>query len=70
LNAVLDLHLRGTSGHLWCGSFGTAFRSRRDMPHQTKVVAPALASVASLIDERAHNVETEPADGALCSRRV
>jgi hypothetical protein len=35
-----------------------------------KVVAPALAAIASLIDESTDNVDTEPADGALFSRRV
>ena len=35
-----------------------------------KVVAAALATVAGLVDERADDVDTEPADGALASRRV
>ena len=35
-----------------------------------KVVAAALAAVTGLVDERADNVDTEPADGALFSRRI
>jgi hypothetical protein len=35
-----------------------------------KVVAAVRATVAGLVDERADNVDTEPADGALFSRRV
>ena len=35
-----------------------------------KVVAAALAAVAGLVDERADNVDTEPADEAFFSRRV
>jgi hypothetical protein len=46
------------------------FLSRRDMPHQMKAIAAALAAVAGFVDERADNVETEPAGGALFSRRV
>ena len=40
------------------------------MPYEMKVVAAALAAVAGLVDERADKVDTEPADGALFSRRV
>ena len=40
------------------------------MPYQMKVVAAALATVAGLVDERADNVDTEPADGAFFFRRV
>jgi hypothetical protein len=39
------------------------------MPYQMKVVAAALATVAGLVDERTDDVDTEPADGALFSRR-
>ena len=35
-----------------------------------KVVAPALAAIASLVDESTDNMDTEPADGALFPRRV
>jgi hypothetical protein len=35
-----------------------------------EVVAPALAAIASLVDESTDNVDTEPANGALVSRRV
>jgi hypothetical protein len=35
-----------------------------------EVVAAALAAIASLVDESTDNVDTEPADGALFSRRV
>jgi hypothetical protein len=35
-----------------------------------KVVATALAAVAGLVDERADDVDTEPANGALFSRCV
>jgi hypothetical protein len=35
-----------------------------------KVVAAARAAVAGLVDERADNVDTEPADRALFSRRI
>lgn len=35
-----------------------------------KVVAAALAAIAGLVDERADNVDTEPADRALFSRRI
>jgi hypothetical protein len=35
-----------------------------------EVVAPALAAIASLIDESTDNMDTEPADGALFARRV
>jgi hypothetical protein len=35
-----------------------------------EVVTPALAAIASLVDESTDNVDTEPADGALFSRRV
>jgi hypothetical protein len=42
---------------------------RRDMPDQMKVVAAAFATVTGLVDERADNVDAEPADGALFSRR-
>lgn len=45
-------------------------RNRRDMPHQMKVVAAAFAAVAGLVDERADNVDAEPANGALFSRRL
>ena len=45
-------------------------RIRRETPQQMKAVAPALAAVASLVNERADNADTEPADGALFSRRV
>jgi hypothetical protein len=34
------------------------------------VVAAAPAAVAGLVDERADKVDTEPADGALFSRRI
>ena len=34
------------------------------------MVAVALTAVAGLVDERADKVDTEPADGALFSRRV
>src|ERR1700747_3094479 len=40
------------------------------MPHQMNVVAAAFAAVAGLVDERADNVDTEPADGALFCCRV
>jgi hypothetical protein len=40
------------------------------MPYQMKVVAAVLAAVAGLVDERADNVDTEPADGAFFSSRV
>ena len=40
------------------------------MPYQMKVVAAALATVASLVDERADNVDTEPADRALFPGRL
>ena len=40
------------------------------MPYQMKVVAAALATVTGLVDERADDVDTEPADGALFWRRV
>ena len=39
------------------------------MPYQMEVVAAAVATVAGLVDERADNVDTEPADRALFSRR-
>ena len=42
----------------------------RDVAHQIQVVAAARAAVAGLVDERADNVDPEPADGALFSRRV
>ena len=35
------------------------------MPYQMKMVATAPAAVAGLVDERADNVDTEPADRAL-----
>ena len=35
-----------------------------------EVVAVVLAAVAGLVDERADNMDTEPADWALFSRRV
>jgi hypothetical protein len=35
-----------------------------------KVVAAALAAVVGLVDERADNVDTEPTDAALFSRRI
>ena len=35
-----------------------------------KVVAAALAAVVGLVDERADNVDTEPAERALFSRRI
>ena len=40
------------------------------MPYQMKVVAAAFATVTRLVDERADNVDTEPAEGALFWRRV
>ena len=40
------------------------------MPYQIKVVAAAPAAVAGLVDKRADNVDTEPADGALFLRRI
>jgi len=40
------------------------------MPYQMKVVAAALATVTGLVDERADNVNAEPAEGALFWRRV
>ena len=40
------------------------------MSYQMKVVSTALAAVAGLVDEGADNVDTEPTDGALFSRRV
>jgi hypothetical protein len=40
------------------------------MPDQMKVVAATLAAVAGLVDKRANNVDTEPADRAFFSSRV
>jgi hypothetical protein len=39
------------------------------MPYQMEVVAVARAAVAGLVDERADNVDTKPADRALFSGR-
>ena len=59
------------AGHLWRrSSWHYVSRRRRDTPYQPKVVAVALTAVAGLVDERADKVDTEPADGALFSRRV
>jgi len=40
------------------------------MPHQMNVVAAAFAAVAGLVDERADNVDAEPAGRAFLSCRV
>ena len=59
------------AGHLWRrSSWQYVSRRPRDTPYQPKVVAVALTAVAGLVDERADKVDTEPADGALFSRRV
>jgi hypothetical protein len=58
-------------GHLWRRSSRHLVpRGRRDMPHQTKVVAAVFALVIGLVDKRPDDVDAEPADASLFSRRV
>ena len=42
----------------------------RDTTNQMKVVAPGTTAIARLVDERADNVDAEPADGAIFRCRV
>lgn len=45
-------------------------RSRHDMPDQMKAIAAARAAITGLVDERADNVNAEPADGTILPRHV
>src|SRR4051812_42984266 len=44
---------------------GTLPAGQPDAPHQVKVIAIALTAVAGLVDERAENMDAEPANAPL-----
>jgi hypothetical protein len=46
----------------------TSRPQRSDAPHQMKAVAASLAAVAGLVDERADDMDAEPADGPIFGR--